>query len=266
MEPKESPTGADIVADRGREFAGTLRLAGAGPRLSSLKSAPLGMAAHGLAVVGLLLLALRTTNDLPRAPFAPRLTLQLAPPPPPPMKRGDTTDRARGEHLAATPARVFNPATIPAIPEVFLRSVPAVDPTYGFEEGFDDGEIDGMPGGVAGGVLGGVPGGVVGGVVGGTGRALPRFPKPDVGPSPIRMPQPSYTEEAIRNNVTGAVVLRVVIDERGGVQVLEVLRSVPELDAEAIRVVESQWRFRPATRAGRPVATLSDLRVRFVLH
>jgi outer membrane biosynthesis protein TonB len=57
-----------------------------------------------------------------------------------------------------------------------------------------------------------------------------------------------------------------VIDERGSVRVLKVLRSVPELDEEAIRVVESSWRFHPATRNGRPVAALSDLIVRFSLY
>ena len=157
-------------------------------------------------------------------------------------------------------------SVVPAIPETLLVSAPAIELSYGFDDGFDDGEVDGMPFGVGGGVTGGVPGGLVGGVVGATGTAAPRFPKPDIGPSPIRMPQPSYTEEAIRNNVTGSVVLRVVIDERGEVSVLEVLRSVPELDAEAIRVVESEWRFRPATRNGRPIPTLSELRVRFQLH
>jgi protein TonB len=80
------------------------------------------------------------------------------------------------------------------------------------------------------------------------------------------MPQPSYTQEAIRDNVTGAVVLRVVIDEQGRVRVLRVLRSVPALDEEAIRVVESRWRFQPATKNGRPVPTLSDLVVRFNLY
>jgi TonB family protein len=80
------------------------------------------------------------------------------------------------------------------------------------------------------------------------------------------MPQPSYTRQAIRDNVTGAVVLRAVIDERGDVRVLKVVRSVPELDEEAIRVVESSWRFHPATKNGRPVPALSDLVVRFNLH
>ncbi len=80
------------------------------------------------------------------------------------------------------------------------------------------------------------------------------------------MPQPAYTRQAIRDNVTGTVVLRVVIDERGSVKVLKVIRSVPELDQEAIQVVESSWLFRPATKNGRPISALSDLVVRFSLY
>jgi protein TonB len=227
------------------------------------------MAIHALALVALLFFALQTADEPLPPRFNARLTLQLAPPPPPPLKRGNTTDRAYAVESAPTPVtsrKMATPVSFPTIPEAFLVGTPPVDLTYGFENGFDDGEVDGMPSGLVGGVLGGVPGGLVGGVVGGAGDALPRFPKPDVGPSPIQMPQPSYTEEAIRNNVTGSVVLRVVIDERGAVSVLKVLHSVPELDEEAIRVVESQWRFRPATRDGRPVPTLSDLKVRFQLH
>jgi protein TonB len=151
-----------------------------------------------------------------------------------------------------------------------IRAIPdaILSPTFelaALAEGFLEGDLEGLPGGLTGGVLGGVPGGIPGGVIGGTGD-LPSFPQPDVGPSPIRMPQPSYTQKAIRDNVSGSVVLRVVIDERGGVRVLKVLRSVPELDDEAIRVVESSWRFHPATRNGRPVAALSDLVVRFSLY
>jgi TonB family protein len=155
---------------------------------------------------------------------------------------------------------------VPSIPNEMLSV--HFDVPRGSADGFDDGDGDGngMPGGIPGGVLGGVPGGLVGGEVGGTGSEVPRFPRPDVGPSPIRMPQPSYTREAIRDNVEGAVVLRVIIDEQGKVEVLKVLRSVPELDEEAIRVVESRWRFQPATKNGRPVATLSDLVVRFHLY
>lgn len=193
-------------------------------------------------------------------PQVPALVLNLAPPPPPPTLSGSSL---AGSTPIISPSPADFARTAPRIPDEILRPVFEI---IGVDEGFLDGSPDGLQGGIPGGVVGGIPGGVVGGVVGGTGDELPAFPKPDVGPSPIRMPQPSYTRQAIRDNVSGAVVLRVVIDERGEVRVLKVLKSVPELEEEAIRVVESSWRFHPATRNGRPVKALSDLVVRFSLY
>ncbi len=148
------------------------------------------------------------------------------------------------------------------IPDEILK--PEIEIQYGVEDGFDMGALEGMEGGVPGGVVGGVPGGIVGGVIGGTGTQV--FPKPDVGPRPIQMPPPSYTVEAIRKKISGEVVLQAVIDVRGRVQVLKVLRSIPELNEEAIRVVESRWRFRPAIKNGRPVPALAELVVTFNLY
>ena len=197
-------------------------------------------------------------------PRLPALTLNLAPPPPPPSRSG------AGVESPATPAAETQVAFSGEIVRSFARIPDEIlAPVFeiaGIDDGFLDGSPEGLPGGIPAGVVGGTPGGIPGGVVGGTGDELPRFPKPDVGPAPIRMPQPSYTRQAIRDNVTGTVVLRVVIDERGEVRVLKILRSIPELDEEAIRVVESSWRFHPATKNGRPVKVLSDLIVRFNLH
>ena len=197
-------------------------------------------------------------------PRIPAIALNLAPPPPPLSLSGAGVEIAgtpRGETRVAFSGEIVR--TFARIPDEILAPVFEI---AGIDAGFLDGSPEGLPGGIPAGVVGGTPGGIPGGVIGGTGDDLPRFPKPDVGPSPIRLPQPSYTRQAIRDNVTGAVVLRVVIDERGEVRVLKILRSVPELDEEAIRVVESSWRFHPATKNGRPIKALSDLIVRFNLH
>ena len=111
-----------------------------------------------------------------------------------------------------------------------------------------------------------MPGGLVGGTIGGSGVEVPRFPQPDVGPRPIRMPKASYTEDAIRSNVSGSVKLLVVIDEQGKVRVLDITQSIPELDEVAIHTVESSWRFEPATKNGRPISCVSNLVVRFNLR
>jgi len=226
-------------------------------------SAPLGFGIHFLALAALLGTALFSQVETIR-PKVPALILNLAPPPSLPLRTGARVESANpvaAETRVSFADVLVRPAVL--IPDEILAPVFEV---AGVDDGFLDGSPDGLAGGIPGGVIGGIPGGLVGGVLGGTGDELPRFPEPDVGPSPIRMPQPSYTRQAIRDNVTGAVVLRVVIDERGDVRVLKVLRSVPELDEEAIRVVESSWRFHPATKNGRPVKALSDLIVRFNLH
>ena len=233
------------------------------PPSSSWVCAPLGFGLHFLALGALVAAALFSPVEAIR-PKVPALVLNVASPPPLPSRTG--LPLVSSTPLAAETRVVFADELVrpyPRIPDEILApdfEIPGID------DGFLDGSPEGLPGGIPGGVVGGIPGGIVGGIIGGTGDDLPRFPKPDVGPSPIRMPQPSYTRQAIRDNVTGVVVLRAVIDERGDVRVLKILRSIPELDEEAIRVVESPWRFHPATRNGRPVAALSDLVVRFNLH
>lgn len=222
----------------------------------------MGLGLHLIALGALVVAALFAPAEAIR-PNMPALVLNLAPPAPAPHSTLSLTET--GAHaLLRRPVPVADLIMPARIPDEFLSPVFEIE--TGFDEGFLDGQGEGLPFGIPGGVLGGVPGGLVGGVIGGTGDELPRFPTPDVGPKPIRMPQPSYTRQAIRDNVTGAVVLRVVIDERGDVRVLKVLRSIPELDEEAIRVVEAGWRFHPATKNGRPIAALSDLVVRFNLY
>ena len=244
-------------------FAGTLTNANRGSSANHWLSASIGLFAHGLGLALIALTALAPPEETP--PRVAAIALQLAPPPPPPLQQGSPA----GVDSATLPSRSVSTATVPPVvaPGLSDEILSArFELGAGVEDGFPGRDDDGMRGGIPGGVVGGVPGGLVGGPIGGTGTAVTEFPKPDVGPRPIRMPQPSYTREAIRDNVSGVVVLRVVIDEQGKVKVLEVLRSIPALDAEAIRVVESEWRFHPATRQGRPVPALSDLVVRFNLY
>jgi TonB family protein len=58
------------------------------------------------------------------------------------------------------------------------------------------------------------------------------------------------------------VVLEIVIDASGRVVRWRVLRSIPLLDAAAIRTVQ-QWVFEPAIKNGRPVTTVATAPVTF---
>lgn len=79
-------------------------------------------------------------------------------------------------------------------------------------------------------------------------------------------PAPAYTEAARRARQTGIVVLEAVIDERGEVTELTVLKGLPfGLTESALRAV-GQWRFDPSRLNGRPVAVLYNLTVRFELN
>lgn len=78
--------------------------------------------------------------------------------------------------------------------------------------------------------------------------------------------QPRYTELARRAKVQGSVLLKAVIDERGIVTDLRVLKPLPMgLDQAAIDAV-SRWRFKPATLHGRPVKVYFNLTVNFTLQ
>ncbi len=236
---------------------------------------PVALTAHLSVLLAVILLPLLFPAEV--QPQLVRLYLNFAPPPPPPLLDGSPLVIERATDVVPQPQPDEEPEdssdeltpredrlTFPTeIPENILK--PEIQLQHGIEDGSDFGHPFGMEGGIPGGVVGGVPGGLLGGVIGGTGTAVPRQ-RPDVGPRPIRMPRPTYTVEAIRKKVSGEVVLKVIIDVRGRVKVVSVVRSIPELDQEAIRVVEQEWLFRPATTNGRPIDSIAELVVTFNLY
>jgi len=78
--------------------------------------------------------------------------------------------------------------------------------------------------------------------------------------------QPRYTEVARRANIEGVVGLKAIIDERGYVTNLEVLKDLPMgLDKAAMDAVRT-WRFKPATLHGKPVKVYYNLTVNFTIQ
>ncbi len=66
--------------------------------------------------------------------------------------------------------------------------------------------------------------------------------------------QPVYPEEAQRAGLEGLVVLEAIVDEHGRVgHDIKVLRRLGHGCDEAAVVAVRQWRFRPATRNGKPI-------------
>lgn len=98
--------------------------------------------------------------------------------------------------------------------------------------------------------------------------ALPRAPLPSLpeGAEPpvlVTRVDARYPDAARRLNLSGEVVLRIVVEANGTVGKIEVLSpgvaGMTEAAGDAVR----RWTFRPARIAGQPVAVWKVVRVRF---
>ena len=87
-------------------------------------------------------------------------------------------------------------------------------------------------------------------------------------PQALREVSPRYTAEAMRAKVQGVVWVEAVVLPDGTVGDTKVVRSLDRnfgLDEEAIKAAR-QWRFRPGTRFGEPVAVLVTIELTFTLR
>ncbi|HKI00638.1 MAG TPA: TonB family protein, partial [Thermoanaerobaculia bacterium] len=85
-------------------------------------------------------------------------------------------------------------------------------------------------------------------------------------PQVVHQVQPRYTEAARRAGVQGSVIVEAIIDEKGNVDNVRVLRGLPMgLDKSAIEAIQ-QWRFTPATMSNRPVKVYFTLTVNFTIQ
>jgi TonB family protein len=120
----------------------------------------------------------------------------------------------------------------------------------------------GKGGGVGSGSGGGVGPGQDGGFGGGIYRVGDRGLKLPVA---IFTPEPEYSDDARRARLTGEVLVQLVIDESGRTRDFKVVRSLGlGLDEEALKAVK-MWKFKPATKDGKPVAILGEVHVGFHL-
>jgi len=82
----------------------------------------------------------------------------------------------------------------------------------------------------------------------------------------ISKPEPQYTEDARRNQITGAVVLRVVFSRTGEVTNIRAIHPLPFGLTEKAIAAARMIRFRPATKAGRAVNVYMQLEYNFNLY
>ncbi|HTD22112.1 MAG TPA: energy transducer TonB [Terriglobales bacterium] len=85
-------------------------------------------------------------------------------------------------------------------------------------------------------------------------------------PKSIHTPDPEYSEDARRAGIAGDVILWLVVDEKGKVVRIRVVRCLGSgLDGSAVQAV-SEWTFEPAMRNGEPVAVQLNVDVTFHLY
>lgn len=89
----------------------------------------------------------------------------------------------------------------------------------------------------------------------------------DAKPKVIRRVKVRYPEHARKHNITGHVLLRFHLDEKGGVSQLQVVRSEPPgVFEEAALAAVRQWRFAPAMKNGRAIPYWVELPMPFLLQ
>jgi periplasmic protein TonB len=214
---------------------------------------PVSIVAHALAAAAIVIVPLVAEVELPK-PASPPLNIRHV------AVRTLPAIAAPSRPAAAVSRAVSTEAASTIAPEI--PQPDAAGPPY---------EVPGA--------LAGVPG--VPSSIGETSAVAPPEPPP---PAPTPKPQgpmrisngvrepkklieirPIYPTIAQTLRIDGTVILEAVIDERGVVDRVRVVKSIPLLDAAAVDAVR-QWRYAPTLLSGVPVQVLLTIRIDFKLH
>jgi TonB family protein len=85
-------------------------------------------------------------------------------------------------------------------------------------------------------------------------------------PKPLYTPDPKYDKSARKAKYQGICVLSLIVGPDGTPRDVRVTRALGEgLDVKAVEAV-SKWRFEPATKDGKPVASFINVEVTFRLY
>jgi protein TonB len=95
---------------------------------------------------------------------------------------------------------------------------------------------------------------------------MPMFPGGDIELLKYIGANVVYPEVAKENNIQGRVIVRFCVTSKGGVSQVSILKGVdPELDKEAIRVVNTLPTFKPGKQGGQPVPVWYMVPITFTL-
>jgi protein TonB len=94
----------------------------------------------------------------------------------------------------------------------------------------------------------------------------PMFPGGDAALYKFIADHINYPEVARENNIQGKVIVKFCVTAKGGINQVSILKGVdPELDAEAIRVVNILPAFKPGKQGGKPVPVWFICPIKFQL-
>jgi protein TonB len=95
---------------------------------------------------------------------------------------------------------------------------------------------------------------------------MPMFPGGEKALQQYIADHTEYPEIAKENNIQGKVIVRFCVTPKGGVSQVSILKGVdPELDKEAIRVVNTLPTFKPGKQGGKPVPVWYMVPINFTL-
>ena len=104
-------------------------------------------------------------------------------------------------------------------------------------------------------------------VVGRSVEFMPEFPGGVQAMMDFLSKNVKYPPACAENSIQGRVIVQFTIDTIGQVTQTEIVRSVhPDLDAEALRVVNSFPRWKPAMNRGKPIASKFTVPISFMLN
>jgi protein TonB len=96
---------------------------------------------------------------------------------------------------------------------------------------------------------------------------MPMFPGGDEALLKYLVENVRYPEAAKNNKIQGRVIVRFCVTAKGGVTLISVLRGVdPDLDAEAMRVVQTLPAFQPGRQGGKDVPVWYMVPITFALN
>ncbi|MDA7729024.1 energy transducer TonB, partial [Flavobacteriales bacterium] len=96
---------------------------------------------------------------------------------------------------------------------------------------------------------------------------MPEFPGGDLGLMRYIQKNVKYPAIAKEYNITGKVYVSFIVDKKGSVTNVKIVRGVDKnLDAEAMRVVKSLPKYKPGKQRGKSVRVMFTIPINFTLN